>query len=348
MPWVAAIGAVASAAAGANAAEDASSTAADAAAQAGQAQLTGMREALAQQQNMFDFGLGANAPQMSMGYGAMGAMSQMLGMNLPETDQTDYEGQIAGYKKQLSRLSKKRKAISKSYNAQAGEWGKDHNTGTTREETERLRSQQHALQDKIKNAERSQRTQTMQRNALSQFETGGGEGGEGGSGTTLGQIQPFNFQFDASQLGETDSYKFRQEQSLEALDRRLAAGGMRGSGNRYSGILELASNMASTEYEAEYGRQYGQARDAYSSQFDVYNLYASMAGMGRVDLQTAAGAGANMGNTMQQGYAGMGDAMMEGGAAGAAGIMGQNNAFQGGMRDLFNIGGQAGWFDSED
>ncbi len=330
-------GSIISGALGAESAEDAAEEMASATREAGEMQLTGMREALAAQENMFNFGLGASAPQRSMGTAALGAMSGMLGLGLPEVDQHDYAADIAGAQKGLDELKARKKKFS-SAEASGAKLG-DADYGRW----EALGKQIKDRQNRIKQAKRGMEEQSLQRRALEQFQSGQG-GGTGGGGA-FSPIQAFNFDFDASQLGETDSYKFRQEQSLEALDRRLAAGGMRGSGNRYSGILELASGMASQEYEAEYGRQYGRARDAYSSQFDIYNLYAGMSGMGGVDLQTASGVGGNMAGIIQQGYGGMSNALMAGGEANAAGIMGQANATRGMFQDLAYIGGRAGWFD---
>ena len=470
MAWIAAAAAVGSAILGKNASDDAAGTMAGSAGAAGDAQLTGMREALAAQMGMFDFQLGATAPQRSMGTASLGAMSQFLGLNMPQADAHDYDKDIVSINQQLDKISAKRKRYMQS--------GKKLSS-SDRALMQSLQSQADSLRKKLSGAKRSREEQTLQRNALAQFQTSPAQGfmqeaatkpvaqqsaapaggsimtaggglvspakgatappimtpaiaaldkqiatlkgtnqnkmseaesralgdqtkqlqaqkatlvaqaasaaaptpgsgltqpppalpqytasgatpsaappaatpagpvstWQGGSGIT--PTQRFDFNFDESKVGQTDAYKFRQEQSLEALDRRLAAGGMRGSGNRYAGILEMASGLASQEYEAEYGRQYGAARDAYSSQFDMYNLFAGMSGMAGVGVQDSVGAGANMAGILQQGYGGMADARMMGGQAGASGIMGQNNAMQNMMSQLFQIGGDAGWFDKD-
>lgn len=324
----------------ANASEDAANQAAGAADAAGQAQLTGMRESLAQQMQMFDFSIGANAPQASMGYGALGAMSQMLGMSLPQADSRNYQGELDNYTKQLNELKAKKAKRTSKYNK--GQYGfSKEDQAKYRSESNTLNEKIAKMKEKTESAKRGLRQQQLQQNALAQFQPS-----EGG-GPGLQQIQPFSFDFDESQLGQTDAYKFRQEQSLEALDRRLAAGGMRGSGNRYSGILELAQGMASQEYEAEYSRQYGRARDEYSSQFDIYNMFAGMSGMAGVNAQQAVGVGGNMANITAGGYGGYADSIMAGGQAGAAGAMGQNAAFQNTLGQIFQIGGDAGWFDND-
>jgi hypothetical protein len=327
---------------GSDASSDAAGEMADATRDAAEMQLTGMREALGQQMSMFDYGIGANAPYSGMGTSALGAMSQFLGMELPQADTRDYASELTVLQKKGRKNQRARDKLSKLESA-----GKLTDADIARWKA--LGDKDRSIQSKIEANKRGSRQQQQQQAALAQFQTSGEEGG--GSGSGIQPLERFNFDFDESQLGQTDSYKFRQEQSLEALDRRLAAGGMRGSGNRYAGILEMASGLASTEYEAEYQRQYGRQRDEYSSQFDIYNLYSNMAGMGSVHVQNSANnamqAGSNMASIIQQGYGGMANARMEGGQAAAAGQLGQANAFRGMFQDMAYIGGQAGWFDEE-
>lgn len=322
---------------GSNSAEDAAKEAAKASREAGEMQLTGMREALDAQMGMFDFSIGANAPQSEMGYGALGAMSQMLGLQAPTGDTRDYAAELNKAKRSRAHTQKELDKLQKLANDPKIR-GDKATMLDLKAQGDALRQKRRNLDTDLEQLGRGQRQQQIQQTALSQF-----SGGEGGAGTA--KIQAFDFDFDESQLGQTDAYKFRQEQSLEALDRRLASGGMRGSGNRYAGILDLAQGMASQEYEAEYGRQYGAARDKYSSQFDIYNMFAGMSGMAGVNAQQSVGVGGNMAGIIQQGYGGMAEGIMGAGQANAAGIMGKNTALQNTMSQLFQVGGDAGWFD---
>jgi hypothetical protein len=80
---------------------------------------------------------------------------------------------------------------------------------------------------------------------------------------SLGSLPRFSF--DASQLGSTDSYNFRLNQGLQAVDRQMAASGYKLSGNRVAGLTDYAQGLASTEYENEYNRQFGEYQDKYTT-----------------------------------------------------------------------------------
>ena len=66
-------------------------------------------------------------------------------------------------------------------------------------------------------------------------------------------LQPFNF--DASQLGQTDAFKFRQQQGQQQLDRTASANRGLTSGNRLVGAQQFGQGLASTEFENEFTRQ---------------------------------------------------------------------------------------------
>lgn len=55
-------------------------------------------------------------------------------------------------------------------------------------------------------------------------------------------------------ITESPSYQFRFDEGVDALNRGLAASGLRGSGNRMRALMELGQGMASQEYEAEFDR----------------------------------------------------------------------------------------------
>ena len=90
-----------------------------------------------------------------------------------------------------------------------------------------------------------------------------------------------NFQFDPSQIENNPAYNFRMNQGIEALNRSFASRGGLGSGNRMTGIMDYAQGLASTEYDNEYRRQYGEFGDNFSRQMGI-------AGMGFNALQARA------------------------------------------------------------
>ncbi len=120
----------------------------------------------------------------------------------------------------------------------------------------------------------------------------------------------------------TPGYQFRREEGEQGLERYAAARGMRLSGASLKSAARFNDGLAAQEY--------GQH----------YNRLAALSGTG----QTAAGqqqaAGTNYANAFGQNA-------LAGGAAQASGIMGVNNAIQGGFNNMFNVFGmkQAGFFD---
>jgi hypothetical protein len=89
-----------------------------------------------------------------------------------------------------------------------------------------------------------------------------------------------DFSFDPSQITNNPAYNFRMEQGLEALDRRYAARGGIGGGGRLAGITDYAQGLASTEYENEYRRQYGEYGDKFDRGVTQAGLYGGIAQMG--------------------------------------------------------------------
>lgn len=69
----------------------------------------------------------------------------------------------------------------------------------------------------------------------------------------LSQIQALN-RGDMSGFTNSGSYQFNRNQALQALDRQAAAAGRLRSGGNDADRLELASGLASREYDAQYGR----------------------------------------------------------------------------------------------
>ena len=80
------------------------------------------------------------------------------------------------------------------------------------------------------------------------------------------------FQFDPSQITNNPAYNFRLDQGLEAVNRSYAARGGIGGGGRLTGIMDYAQGLASTEYENEYRRQYGEFGDTFNSRMGIAHL----------------------------------------------------------------------------
>lgn len=62
---------------------------------------------------------------------------------------------------------------------------------------------------------------------------------------------------DPNAVQQSAAYKFRVGQGQEALNRQLAAKGMLNSGNRLMELTKYGQDMASQEYENQYGRLSG-------------------------------------------------------------------------------------------
>lgn len=78
---------------------------------------------------------------------------------------------------------------------------------------------------------------------------------------------------DPSSITTSPAYQFRLNQGLQALDRRLAAGGYRFSGNRMTALNDYAQQSASQEYENEFGRRQqfrNMEQDLYKNNLENY------------------------------------------------------------------------------
>jgi hypothetical protein len=161
-------------------------------------------------------------------------------------------------------------------------------------------------------------------------------------------VQPIRaFQFDGTNFNQDPSYQFRLNQGLDALDRRYAARGGLGSGNRLTGITDYAQGLASTEYQNAFERGMAQWR----TQFDVLNANLSAAGIGQraqmFDATNRINADQSAANTIMTGAQLQAGLYGQGGETQAAGIMGSNSARQQSISDLAYIAGNSGWFNSQ-
>lgn len=109
---------------------------------------------------------------------------------------------------------------------------------------------------------------------LGLFDQGGGSssnpfgtGGSGGSGAPTvntsnrfeaglsdAELRLKNLLDNPDSIQQTAAYKFRVNQGQEALQRQLAAKGLLNSGNRLMELTKYGQDMASQEYDAQYGR----------------------------------------------------------------------------------------------
>jgi len=97
------------------------------------------------------------------------------------------------------------------------------------------------------------------------FDTGGsGSGGSGAptvntsnrfeAGLSDAELRLKNLLDNPDSIQQTAAYKFRVGQGQEALQRQLAAKGMLNSGNRLMELTKYGQDMASQEYDNQYGR----------------------------------------------------------------------------------------------
>ena len=139
--------------------------------------------------------------------------------------------------------------------------------------------------------------------------------------TALGQMTAgtaaggqFNHTFDASDLNSqlAPNYNFQLQQGLGAVNNQASVTGGLVGGNALEGINNYAQNTAAGAYQNAFNNY-------NTSQTNVFNRLASIAGQG----QTAANTGSTTGATTAGNVA---SSTMAGGAAQAAGIVGTGNA----------------------
>ncbi len=119
----------------------------------------------------------------------------------------------------------------------------------------------------------------------------------------------------------TPGYQFRREEGEQGLERYAAARGMRLSGAALKSAARFNDGLASAEYGSH------------------LNRLGNLAGVGQTATSQQINAGTNYANAVNQNTLAAGDAR-------ASGIMGVNNALQGGFNNMFNIFGmkQMGYF----
>lgn len=157
---------------------------------------------------------------------------------------------------------------------------------------------------------------------------------------TLSQImagvQPggeFDRRFSLSDFQADPGYQFRLEQGQKALDRAAAATGSGYSGAQLKALANFNSGLASQEYGNAYNR-------FNTDQSARYNRLASVSGLGQTALNQTQQAGTNAyGNIANIGMNGVNAAnqsAQDAAAARASGYVGVANAFNSGIRNLYN------------
>ena len=142
-------------------------------------------------------------------------------------------------------------------------------------------------------------------------------------GPASGSInKPFSAQ-DLAQW-QDPGYQFRLQQGEGALQNSAAGTSGLVSGNSLRSLMDYGQNSASQEYQNAFNRY-------NTNQNNIYNRLSNIAGIG----QTSANASGQMGMTAA---GNIGSAQMAGGAAAAAGAIGQGNAISGAINNA------TGWY----
>jgi hypothetical protein len=127
--------------------------------------------------------------------------------------------------------------------------------------------------------------------------------GEGANGPFAPWTEKFQAPTAATEENDP-GYKFRLQQGLGALQNSAAASGGLLTGNTGEALTNYAQDYASNEYGNVYNRalqQYQQQYDIYqNNQANLFNRYASLAGLGQTSTgqlaQTGQAAATNVGN----------------------------------------------------
>lgn len=298
----------------------------------------GMDQALTMINGAVDPSLMMNRPYTDAGIGAMANVNAMLGISAPAGGVTREDldrmlNDIDTMHDRGSRLKKERRRLNRDIALATGSHRRklEEQLAGVVNDIESLRVEFHGAQRNIREARR-------------QYDLGN----QAQAATTEGGVQAIRpFEFDGENFNEDPSYQFRMEQGLEARNRAMGAGGFLNSGNRAMAIEDYAQGLASTEYQSAFDRGLTQWR----SQFDVLNANLQAAGIGQSAtnmnigvLNNAAMTGAQ---TIMAGTGQIAAMHADAGNAGAAGIMGANNAFQQALGQAAYGIGNSDWFEDE-
>ena len=124
---------------------------------------------------------------------------------------------------------------------------------------------------------------------------------------------------DMSEFFTSPGFEFRREEGLRGLENRFSASGGALSGNALRRLAEFNQGLASQEFGNFFSRQ------------------AQLAGLGQGATQAGVAAGTGISGNIS-------NALIQGGNARASGVLGVNQAIQGGLGNLLFAKG-AGLFD---
>jgi hypothetical protein len=150
--------------------------------------------------------------------------------------------------------------------------------------------------------------------------------------------QPFQAPTNVTEQNDP-GYQFRLSQGLQALQNSAAAGGGLLTGATAKDINNYAQQYASNEYGNVYNRALGEYQQAYNifnqNQANLFNRYASIAGLGQTAAQQLNTAGSqaagNTSNILLGSSQNIGQAAQNAGAATASGYVGGANAWSGAL-----------------
>ena len=145
---------------------------------------------------------------------------------------------------------------------------------------------------------------------------------------TAGNV-PGAFKFGASDYQADPGYAFRLSEGQKALDRQAAARGGLISGGALKAAQRYGQEMGSQEFGNAYNRALTSYNTGVSSENQLYNRQAALAGIGQTATGQVAQDGQNYANTA-------GNLMTGGAAAQAAGQVGMANAITGGLGTYLN------------
>lgn len=149
--------------------------------------------------------------------------------------------------------------------------------------------------------------------------------------STFKEYKPFSM----ADFEVDPGYQFRLQEGQNALNNMAAATGNLNSGRALKDAMAYNSGQASQEYGNAYGRYNNDYLTGFNvhntNQNNIYNKLAAVAGMGQSSASALAGVGQNYANQV-------GNNLAQGANAGAAGAIGQSNAFNQGINSLANAG----------
>lgn len=152
-------------------------------------------------------------------------------------------------------------------------------------------------------------------------------------GMASGEFMPEDFNFKFSQ--DDPSYRFRQEEGINALDASASSRGRLRSGAQDRAVSRYASNLASTEYGNAFNRYTSKYNADVGKKTNAFNRYLSLSEGGRGATNTGVAASQNMARQV-------GSSINTIGTAGANEALNVGNARASGYQNMAGAINQAG------